>query len=127
MRTGPWFATQPRRRCGRRSAGGGSDPDPGSKRWRFSRTTPTSGMSTTPNCGLTIAAIDRQRAAPSALPRISAATPSRMTSAPAASVWPHSAESYQVTGLKTYIAAAASASTLGPRRPRGRAQPLTSR
>ena len=39
----------------------------------------------------------------------SSATPSSMTSAPTASIWPQSAESYQVTGLNRYSAAAPSA------------------
>ena len=56
-------------------------------------TNATSGMSTTPNWGLTSAAAAASAAAPSLLPRMRAAAPSSTTRAPAASLWPQSAES----------------------------------
>ena len=73
--------------------------DPGRNRWRRSSTMPTSGSSTTPNWGLISAASTASPAAPSELPRMSAADREQHDSAPKASVWPQIAESYQVTGL----------------------------
>ena len=48
-------------------------------------TAATSGMSTTPNCGLTTAAAAASAVAPSLLPRMRAAPPRSSTRAPAAS------------------------------------------
>ena len=59
-----------------------------------------SGARTMPNCGLTSAATTAKPTAASELPSMRKAMATSMTSAPTASVWPHSAESYQVTGLK---------------------------
>ena len=91
-RIGPWCeVSQPASRFG--AHGWWRGPEPERSRCRLSSTAATMGMSTTPNCGFTNAAAAAKAAAPSLLPRMSAARPNSRISAPAASVWPHSAES----------------------------------
>ena len=89
--------TQPRSARGTAVARG---PEPIRKRWRRSRVTPMSGARTMPNWGLTSAATTANPTAASEKPSIRKAMATSMTSAPTASIWPQSAESYQVTGLK---------------------------
>ena len=58
-----------------------------------------SGARTMPNWGLIRAATTANPTAASEKPSMRKAMATSMTSAPTASIWPHSAESYQVTGL----------------------------